>query len=174
MSRLSPADASIEGVESAARHSPSAGPGTELPFYKEMHVPVLRKILLIPSSAVALGVFLMLLAISYLPAFAQGRVCADDVAKFCKDVKGGQAQIGQCLKAHQSELSSPCQARVETMTKRLQEMSDACQSDVQQFCKDVRIGDGRLAQCLKQHESELSSTCQAELTQARPHRRLKR
>jgi hypothetical protein len=30
---------------------------------------------------------------------------------------------------------------------------------VQQFCKDFHIGDARLAQCLKQHESELSSTC---------------
>jgi len=52
-------------------------------------VPALRKILMIPSVAMALGLFLMLLAISYLPAFAKGRVCADDVAKFCTDAKGG-------------------------------------------------------------------------------------
>jgi Cysteine rich repeat len=52
----------------------------------------------------------------------------------------------------------------------MKEMSDACQSDVQQFCKDVSPGGGRLAQCLKQHESELSSTCKAELAQARPMR----
>jgi hypothetical protein len=86
-------------------------------------VPPLRKILLIPIIAVALGLSLALLAIFYLPAFGQGRVCADDVVKFCTDGKGGQAQIGQCLKEHQSELSSPCQARVQTMAKRLQERS---------------------------------------------------
>jgi cysteine rich repeat protein len=60
------------------------------------------------------------------------------------------------------------------MAQRLQKTSDACHSDVQQFCKDVRIGDSRLAQCLKQHESELSSTCQADLAQARPRHRLNR
>jgi hypothetical protein len=135
-------------------------------------MPSLRKILLIPSIGVALGLFLAFLAMLYLPASAQGRACADDVATFCADAKGGRAQIEQCLKAHQSELSSPCQARVQTMAQRLQKTSDACHSDVQQFCQDVHIGDGRLAQCLKQHESELSSTCQAELAQARPHHRL--
>jgi Cysteine rich repeat len=146
---------------------------TELIYHKEMHVPSLHKLLLVPTIAVALGIFLVLLAIFHLPAFAQGRVCADDVAKFCKGLKGGQAQLRQCLNEHQSELSSQCQARVQSMEKRMQEMSDACDSDVQQFCKDLRTGGGRLAQCLKQHESELSSTCKAELAQAHPHRRSK-
>ena len=135
-------------------------------------MPSLRKLLLVPASAVALGIFLALLAIFHLPAFAQGRLCADDIARFCAGIKGGQAQIRQCLKEHQSELSSPCQARVQAMQQRLQEMSDACESDVQRFCKDVRLGGGRLAQCLQQHASELSATCKAELAQARPHRQL--
>jgi hypothetical protein len=57
------------------------------------------------------------------------------------------------------------------MEMRMKEIGDACQNDVQQFCKDIKPGGGRLAQCLKQHESELSSTCKAELTQARSMRR---
>jgi Cysteine rich repeat len=135
-------------------------------------VPSLRNMLLVPTIAVALGIFLALLAIFHLPAFAQGRMCADDIARFCAGIKGGQAQIRQCLKEHQGELSSPCQARVQALQQRSQEMSAACQSDVQQFCKDVRLGGGRLAQCLQQHASELSPSCKAELAQARPHRRL--
>jgi hypothetical protein len=146
--------------------------GTVWLFYKETHVPSLRKMLLVPTLAVALGIFPALLAIFHLPAFAQGRICADDIARFCAGIKDGQAQIRQCLKEHQGELSSPCQARVQTIQQRLQGMSDACESDVQQFCKDVRLGGGRLAQCLQQHMSELSSTCKAELAQARPHRHL--
>jgi hypothetical protein len=129
-------------------------------------MPSLRRALWVPAIAVALGMFLALLAIFHLPAFAYSRVCADDVAKFCKDVKGRQSQIMQCLKDHESELTSQCQARVQTMDTRMQEMSDACESDVEQFCKDVSPGRGRLAQCLRQHESELSSPCQAELAQA--------
>jgi Cysteine rich repeat len=133
-------------------------------------MPWLRKTLVVPTVAVTLGLFFAFLAIFHLPAFAQGRACAQDVAKFCQGVKGGQG-IMQCLKEHQTELSSQCQTRVQTMETRRKEMSDACQSDVQRFCTDISPGGGRLAQCLKQHESELSSTCKAELAQARPMHR---
>jgi hypothetical protein len=96
---FSPADASQRGCGERHEAFPT-GLGVEILFYKATHVPPLRKILLIPSITVALELFLALLAILYVPAFAQGCVCADDGARFCMDVKGGQAQIGQCLKAH--------------------------------------------------------------------------
>jgi hypothetical protein len=124
-----------------------------------------------PAAAVGLGLFCVLVAIFCLPAFAQGRVCAADVAKFCQGAEGGHGKLMQCLREHQSELSSPCQARVQAMETRMREMTGACQSDVWQFCTGVNPGAGRLAQCLKQHESELSSTCKAELAQARSMRR---
>jgi uncharacterized protein YoxC len=128
------------------------------------------KLLLVPVFAVALGIFFALLAFFYLPAFSQSRPCADEAAKFCKDVKGVQGRM-QCLKEHQAELSPQCQARVQAMESRAKEMSDACQSDVQQFCQDVSPGSGRIAQCLRQHESQLSATCQAELARVRSPRR---
>ena len=137
-------------------------------------MPSLRKTLLVSTAAVALGWFIALLAVLHSPAFAQGRVCADDVAKFCQGVKGGQEKLMQCLKEHQSELSSPCQARVQTMETRMKEMTEACQSDMQQFCTGVNPSGGRIAQCLKQHESELSSTCKAELAHARSMRQSNR
>jgi Cysteine rich repeat len=124
-----------------------------------------------PSAAVALVWFFALPTVLFSPAFAQGRVCADDIAKFCQDVKGGQAKLMQCLKAHQPELSSRCQARVQTIESRMQEMREACQSDMQQFCAGVDPSGGRVARCLKRHESELSSTCKAELAQAWSRRR---
>jgi Cysteine rich repeat len=140
-------------------------------IHEETAMPSVRRVLWVPAIAVALVLFLALLAIFHLPAFAQGRVCADDVAKFCQSVKGGQGQIMQCLKEHEADLSPQCQARVQAMATHMKEMSAACQSDVQQFCTDVSPGRGRLAQCLKQHESELSSSCQTELAQARSMRR---
>ena len=134
-------------------------------------MPSLRMTLAVSTTAVSLGWFFTLLAVLSSPAVAQDRVCADDVAKFCQDVKRGQGKLMQCLKAHQSELSSPCQARVQTMATRMQEMTDACQNDMQQFCAGVKPSGGGIAQCLKQHASELSSTCKAELAQARSMRR---
>lgn len=42
----------------------------------------------------------------------------------------------------------------------------ACRSDAQKFCKDIQPGGGRIALCLKQHESELSSGCRERIVEA--------
>lgn len=34
-----------------------------------------------------------------------------------------------------------------------------CAADVQKFCKDVKKGGGRVIECLKSHQSELSQAC---------------
>jgi hypothetical protein len=39
----------------------------------------------------------------------------------------------------------------------------ACKADAQKFCADVKPGGGRIVQCMKQHESELSDGCKQNL-----------
>src|SRR6266849_2014838 len=34
-----------------------------------------------------------------------------------------------------------------------------CAADVKKFCKDVQPGGGRIIQCMKQHDAELSQAC---------------
>lgn len=34
-----------------------------------------------------------------------------------------------------------------------------CSKDITKFCKDVKRGGGRIADCLKKHESDLSAAC---------------
>ncbi|MBI4351953.1 MAG: hypothetical protein HY550_10980 [Elusimicrobia bacterium] len=47
-----------------------------------------------------------------LPASAEkGGACAEDAAKFCKDVKPGEGRIAACLKEHEKELSQACRDR---------------------------------------------------------------
>jgi hypothetical protein len=38
-----------------------------------------------------------------------------------------------------------------------------CADDMQKFCKDVQPGGGRIARCLKEHESELSPECKEKM-----------
>ena len=43
-------------------------------------------------------------------------------------------------------------------------LAQACRADYGKHCKSVQPGDGRVAACLKQHESELSPACQAAMS----------
>ncbi|MBI5451258.1 MAG: hypothetical protein HY940_07865 [Gammaproteobacteria bacterium] len=45
----------------------------------------------------------------------------------------------------------------------------SCQPDIKKFCADVKPGGGRIIQCLKKHDAELSEACKARGKQAREH-----
>ena len=89
-----------------------------------------------------------------------GGACAGDIAKFCKDLQPGGGRIAKCLKDHEKELSATCKEEVAEVQKRWNETAQACHDDVLKFCKDAQPGGGRIAKCLKEHQSELSPECQ--------------
>lgn len=41
-------------------------------------------------------------------------------------------------------------------------LAEACRGDVDQFCKQVKGGGGRVHACLRTHRAELSSSCRKE------------
>jgi hypothetical protein len=45
--------------------------------------------------------------------------------------------------------------------------SRPCAADVARFCKDVQPGGGRIVQCLKQHENELSPACKQQMVETK-------
>lgn len=42
----------------------------------------------------------------------------------------------------------------------------ACVADTKQFCSNVKAGDGRLAQCMRDHAADLSAPCKTALQAA--------
>lgn len=92
--------------------------------------------------------------------------CADDVAKFCKDVKPGGGRLVQCLKEHESELSPTCKASHDQAKAMAKEAHEACADDVQKLCKDVQPGGGRVLKCLKDNSKSLSPECRGKLMSA--------
>ena len=46
-------------------------------------------------------------------------------------------------------------------------LRDACVGDAQKLCANVQRGQGRIVQCLKSHEAELSPACRDGLAKAR-------
>ncbi len=53
---------------------------------------------------------------------------------------------------------------------QMAKVREACRPDVERLCKDVKPGGGRIRECLKAHQSELSDTCTAAIKDAREHR----
>ena len=99
-------------------------------------------------------------------AQAQGQgPCADDVAKYCKDVQPGGGRIVRCLKQHENDLSPACKQNAAEVKKKGQEVRAACEDDVLRFCNDIKFGGGRIINCLKQHEQELTPDCKAKMQQ---------
>jgi hypothetical protein len=94
--------------------------------------------------------------------------CAEDLAKFCKDVQPGGGRLAKCLKAHEGELSPACKAGQEQARARAREAHEACADDVQKLCREVQPGGGRVIRCLKENSKSLSSECREKLTAARP------
>ncbi len=93
--------------------------------------------------------------------------CGGDVERFCKNVEPGGGRLMECLKEHKDELSPACREMKfrakaymkEHKKERMAAVEDACRGDVNEFCKDVEPGDGRIMHCLKDHKSELSEGC---------------
>jgi hypothetical protein len=95
--------------------------------------------------------------------------CAEDIAKFCKNIKPGTNAMMDCLEKHESELSDACKEYEAKMGGSRVEMREAvreekkfrqtCNDDIAKFCKDVNAGHGGLARCIKEHVNELSAPC---------------
>lgn len=87
------------------------------------------------------------------------RPCAEEIAKYCKDVKAGGGRILSCLHEHQKDLSITCSKKLEESKQKIMEAQQACSGDLEKFCKDVQPGQGRILNCLREHVQELSPAC---------------
>ncbi len=114
-----------------------------------------------------IGVQTFALAFVVLCGSAGGRIyaaeqelpCAEEIAKYCKEVKPGGGRILSCLNEHQTELSASCKGKIEESKKKLAEAQQACSGDMEKYCKDVKPGEGRIIRCLREHMQELSAAC---------------
>ena len=115
--------------------------------------------------AMLAGVFCLSLA-GGVSAEAGRKPCAEDAARLCKDMQKGEGRIANCLREHKDELSPACKNNIAKAKKEGKGMKEACHEDAKNLCKDVKPGEGRIVQCLKQHEGELSQACKEQMARA--------
>jgi len=101
---------------------------------------------------------------SYFHAFAQeSLICADDIEKYCKEIKPGGGRLLNCLKEHGTNLSVSCRGKIRDLQEIIKDFEQACSGDIVQFCKEVQPGGGIVIKCLREHDKELSPPCSAKL-----------
>ena len=54
---------------------------------------------------------------------------------------------------------------------RVGDSKGACKSDIEQFCKDIKPGGGRIRACLRGNEDRLSQSCRDHIAQERERNR---
>jgi hypothetical protein len=92
--------------------------------------------------------------------------CAKELSSFCKDITPGQGRVLACLYANGDKLSGSCEyalydaaARLERVVAALTYVSNECDEDLEQFCRNIAPGEGRLLECLKKNNAKLQKRC---------------
>jgi hypothetical protein len=93
--------------------------------------------------------------------------CDAELKSHCKGVTPGEGRQLACLYAHEDKLSNRCEyalydasAELQRRVNSLAYVASECDDDMEKHCADVQPGEGKLMQCLKKHESELSDRCE--------------
>lgn len=98
------------------------------------------------------------------------QACGDDQKKLCGKVQSGGGRIRQCLKEHLSEVSPKCKQVIQETSQGARQRAGGfravCKDEIDKLCRGTEPGGGRLMECLKKHEGDLSADCKQALGQA--------
>jgi hypothetical protein len=92
--------------------------------------------------------------------------CSKELSTFCKGVPEGEGRILACLYAFEAKVSDKCVQAVYDAAVQLEQAVTAvkfaaneCKADLQKYCADVKLGEGRGLACLNKHDKDVSQTC---------------
>jgi hypothetical protein len=98
--------------------------------------------------------------------------CNTELARFCAEVTPDGGRLLACLYAHGDKLSTQCDyalynaaAQLERAISAVAYVASECRAELERHCARVEVGEGRVAQCLKDHASQLSPGCDQALTE---------
>ena len=92
--------------------------------------------------------------------------CEKELTSYCKDVTPGEGRILACLYAHSDKLSGQCEyalydsaVQLERFVAALTYVANECDADMEKFCADIAVGEGRVLKCLDDNAEKISARC---------------
>ena len=92
--------------------------------------------------------------------------CEKELTSYCKDVTPGEGRILACLYAHSDKLTGQCEyalydaaVQLERFVAALSYVANECDADLEKYCADIAVGEGRVLKCLDENSSKISARC---------------
>ena len=98
--------------------------------------------------------------------------CKAELESYCKGVTPGEGRVLACLYAHEDKLSAKCEFALFDAAVLLDQAVSAlvyaayeCEDDLEKYCADVPVGEGRLLDCITKNKKKVSKRCLDALTE---------
>jgi hypothetical protein len=92
--------------------------------------------------------------------------CESELKTYCKDVTPGEGRILSCLYAYGDKLSGRCEfalydaaAQLERFVASLSYVANECDEDIDKYCANVEMGEGRILACLEAQGTNIQPRC---------------
>jgi hypothetical protein len=96
--------------------------------------------------------------------------CETELKTYCKGVTPGEGRVLSCLYAYGDKLSGQCEfalydaaAQLERFVAALSYVANECGDDIDKFCANVEMGEGRIVACLESQGSKIQPRCNTAL-----------
>ncbi|MGZ8199833.1 MAG: cysteine rich repeat-containing protein [Methylosarcina sp.] len=96
--------------------------------------------------------------------------CRSELETYCKTVTPGDNRLLACIYAHEDKLSGQCEyalydaaAQLEHAVAAFSYAAAECNDDLEKYCADVEIGEGRVLACLDRNDAKVSVRCKQAL-----------
>jgi hypothetical protein len=92
--------------------------------------------------------------------------CEKELTSYCKDVTPGEGRILACLYAHSDKLTGQCEyalydaaVQLERFVAALGYIANECDADLEKYCAEIAVGEGRVLKCLDDNAEKISTRC---------------
>jgi hypothetical protein len=92
--------------------------------------------------------------------------CDAEIKAYCSQVTLGEGRLLACFYAHEDKLSGRCQyalyegaAQLEQFAAAVTHLAIECRDDLEKYCAEVQLGEGRVGTCLLEHKADVTDAC---------------